>query len=325
MSEPARVRLAAFDVFPLCLGTNIFGWTVDERGAFAVLDAYLAAGGNFLDTADRYSEWVPGNVGGESEAIIGRWLSSRRARDRIVIATKVGALSRHEGLAPDTVRAAVEGSLRRLGTDHIDLLYAHRDDQSTELDEALAGLDAIVREGKARSIGASNYTAARLAGALEVSDRLGLARFAAIQPLYNLVERAGFEAELQALCDSEGIACIPHSGLAQGFLTGKYRIGHRLPESSRADGARVYLDDRGTAVLAVLDEIAAARTATVAATALAWLRSRSSVVAPVASARTPEQLAELLPMVELELNPEEIERLNDASGERAAVGSDDTP
>lgn len=312
----ARVGLGALEVFPLCLGTNVFGWTVDERDAFTVLDAYVDAGGNFIDTADGYSEWIDGNVGGESETIIGRWLASRGCRDEMVIATKVGAWSRHKGLAPATTRAALEESLRRLQTDRVDLYYAHRDDEATPFEESLGGFHELVSEGKVREIGASNFTASRLAASLEVSDRLGLARFVAIQPRYSLLDRSEYEDDLQALCGAEGIGCVPYQGLAQGFLTGKYRLGAELPASARAEGARAYLDARGLAALEVLDEIAAAHATTVAAVALAWLRARVTVVAPIASARTVDQLADLTPMVELVLSVDETERIDTITLER---------
>ena len=236
-----------------------------------------------------------------------------------MIATKVGAWTRYRGLSPETVRPAVEDSLRRLGTDHIDLLYAHRDDESIAVEEALGGFDELIHEGKVLTIGASNFSAARLAGWLEVSERLGLARFAAVQPLYNLLDREQYEGDLSSLCEAEGIACIPYAGLAQGFLTGKYRIGQELPRSGRSEAALLHLDARGTAVLEALDDVAAAHRTTVAAVALAWLRMRPTVVAPVASARTVEQLAELLPMVELALSADEVERLDDVSSEQTAV------
>ena len=318
LKRPTRVSVGNLEVFPLCLGTNIFGWTVEERDAFTLLDSYVDAGGNFIDTADRYSEWVERNTGGESETMIGRWLGRHRSRDEIMIATKVGAWTRHRGLSRATVRSAVEGSLRRLGTDHIDLLYAHRDDESIAVEEALRAFDELVREGKVLSIGASNFSAARLAVWLEASDRLGLARFVAVQPLYNLLAREPYESELLSLCEAEGIACIPYAGLAQGFLTGKYRIGQELPRSGRSEDALSHLDARGTVVLEALDDIAAAHATTVAAVALAWLRMRPTVIAPVASARTREQLTELLPMVDLVLSDDEVERLDGVSRERTA-------
>ena len=310
MSGRVRVGVGALDVFPLCLGTNVFGWTVDEREAFVILDAYVEAGGNFIDTADSYSAWVEGNVGGESETIIGRWLSSRGCRDEMVIATKVAAWSRYKGLAPGTTRAALEESLGRLQTDHVDLYYAHRDDQETPFEESLGGFSQLVEEGKVRAIGASNFTAPRLAASLETSDRLGLVRFIAIQPHYSLLDRSEYEGDLQELCKAQDIACVPYQGLAQGFLIGKYRLGRELPTSARAEGARAYLDARGLAALEVLDEISAAHQTTVAAVALAWLCARPTVVAPIASVRTVDQLADLVAMVDLTLSADETDRIN---------------
>lgn len=312
MSETTRLGKTDLHVFPLCLGGNVFGWTADEPQSFAVLDAYAAAGGNFIDTADSYSAWVLGNSGGESEAILGRWMAARGNRESMVIATKVGQYPGLEGLSAKTVRTAAEASLARLGTDRIDLYYAHRDDPKTPLEETLGAFDALVREGKVRHIAASNYTAPRLTEALAASDRGGLARFAAIQPHYNLVERGEYEGELMGLCEREGIACLPYFALAKGFLTGKYRPGAAV-ESERARGARAYLNERGLAVLAVLDDLAAAHGTTVAAVSLAWLLAQPTVAAPIASARTPGQLAELLPVADLELSQEEVDRLGRAA------------
>jgi len=298
-----------FDVFPLCLGGNVFGWTADEAQSFAVLDAYAEAGGNFVDTADMYSAWVPGHQGGESEAILGRWMAARGCRERMVIATKVGLLPGLEGLAAATIRTAAENSLRRLQTDRIDLYYAHRDDEKTPLAETLGAFDALVRAGKVRRIGASNYSAKRLAEALAVSTANGLARFAAIQPHYNLVERAEYEGELAEICAREGIACFPYYSLAKGFLTGKYRPGAAV-ESVRSKGASAYLNERGLRVLAALDAVAAAHRTTPAAVSLAWLRGQPTVVAPIASARTAAQVADLLPSASLRLTPDELSRLS---------------
>jgi aryl-alcohol dehydrogenase-like predicted oxidoreductase len=299
-------------VSPLCLGANVFGWTADEDASFAVLDAYAAAGGNFIDTADGYGDWVEGNPRGQSERIIGRWMAARGNRDELVIATKVGKAQGMRGLADATIRAGCEASLERLGTDRIDLYYAHEDDLETPLDETMAAFDAVVRAGMVRYVAASNYTAERLAEAVGVSDRDGLARYVALQPEFNLVSRAGYEGDLQALCLAEGIACMPYYALASGFLTGKYRPGGPEVVSARASSAGKHLEDGGGRVLAVLDEVAAAHDASVAAVALAWLRAQPGVTAPIASARTPEQLAELLPMAGLELAPQELERLNAA-------------
>jgi aryl-alcohol dehydrogenase-like predicted oxidoreductase len=242
------------------------------------------------------------------ERLIGRWMAARGNRDELVIATKVGRAQGMRGLADATIRTGVEESLERLGTDRIDLYYAHADDPATPLEETMGAFDALVREGKVLHVAASNYTAPRLAEALALSERKGFARYVALQPEYNLVSRAEYEGELQGLCVSEGLACMPYSALASGFLTGKYRTGGPDVESARAASARKHLDGAGH-VLGVLDEIAAAHSTTVSAVALAWLRAQPGVTAPIASARTPEQLAELLPMAGLELAPEEIERL----------------
>jgi len=308
----ARIGSMALDVFPLCLGGNVFGWTADERQSFAVLDAYAEAGGNFVDTADAYSVWAPGNSGGESETILGRWMAARGNRDRVVVATKVGKLAGLTGLSAKTVRAAAEGSLRRLGTDRIDLYYAHADDPATPLEETLGAFDALVREGKVRHVAASNYGAARLAEALAISKARGFARFEALQPHYNLVHRSEYEGPVADLCAREGLACFPYYSLASGFLAGKYRPGGAV-ESARSRAASKYLDARGLRVLDALDAVAAARATTVAAVALAWLLARPTVVAPIASARTPAQLVELLPATTLALTAEELRRLDEAS------------
>jgi aryl-alcohol dehydrogenase-like predicted oxidoreductase len=301
-----KIADTELDVFPLCLGGNVFGRTADEQASFAVLDAYTEAGGNFIDTADGYA-------GGESEKIIGRWLARRGRRDDIVIATKVGMAGERANLKAETIRAAAEDSLRRLGVDHVDLYYAHRDDLGTPIEETLTAFDELVRAGKVRHIAASNYDAPRLASALTISRTEGLARFVALQPHYNLVERGQFEGDLADLCAREDLAVMPYFGLAQGFLTGKYRRGGPQVDSTRAQRALKYLDDRGVAVLAALDEVAAAHDTTVAAVALAWLLAQPTVAAPIASARTTEQLAELLPFTRLELSADEVSRLTAAS------------
>lgn len=308
-----RRRLGTTDllVHPLCLGGNVFGWTASEADSFAVLDAYADAGGNFIDTADVYSAWIPGNAGGESETIIGRWMASRGRTHDTIVATKVGSHAAAKGLSAASIRAGAEASLRRLGVDRIDLYFAHLDDANTPLEETLRAFDGLVREGKVRYIAASNYTAARLTEALGVCSREGLARYLVLQPHYNLVHRQDFEGPLQDLCVREGIACVPYFALAMGFLTGKYRPGTTV-ESPRAQGAAQYLTDRGLQVLAALDDIAAAHQTTAAAVALTWLRDQPAVVAPIASARTPAQLADLLPMATLTLTAAERQRLSDA-------------
>jgi aryl-alcohol dehydrogenase-like predicted oxidoreductase len=308
-----KLGVSDLSVHTLCLGSNIFGWTIDEQESFAVLDAYVAAGGNFIDTADSYSAWIPGNSGGESETIIGNWMTARGNRDAVVVATKVGKIPGLEGLAPATIRTAAENSLKRLGTDRIDLYWAHLDDAETPLEESLGAFRELIAEGKVRAIGASNFSAPRLAEALGVARENGLPEYVAVQPHYNLVFRDEYEGELADLCVREGIGCVPYYGLASGFLTGKYRPGGPEVGSPRAGSAAAYLDDRGIAVLAALDEVGAAHGTTVAAVALAWLAAQPGVVSPIASARTPEQLAELLPLDGLELSPAELQQLTQAS------------
>ncbi|NMH99118.1 aldo/keto reductase [Pseudonocardia acidicola] len=310
----AKIGSSDLDVSAFCLGANVFGWTADAETSRAVLDGYVAAGGNFIDTADSYMWRAPGNSGGESETIIGDWMAERGNRDDLVIATKVGSWPEQPGLSAANIKSAVEGSLRRLRTDRIDLYYAHRDDPATAQEETLDAFDALVREGKVRAIGASNFTAERLRSALEISARDSLASYVALQPHYNLVERAEFETALAPVLESEGLACVPYYALAKGFLTGKYRTGGADVDSVRAEGARAYLDDRGIRVLAVLDEIAAGHGVPVAAVALAWLAAQPTVAAPIASARTPEQLADLLPMLTLRLTDDEVRLLSYVSG-----------
>jgi aryl-alcohol dehydrogenase-like predicted oxidoreductase len=305
----AKIGSSDLDVSRLCLGGNVFGWTADRDTSFAVLDAYVAAGGNFIDTSDSYMWRIPGNSGGESETIIGEWTAARGNRDRVVIATKVSSLPARPGLSAANIAAAVEDSLRRLRTDRIDLYYAHRDDPDVAQEETLDAFDALVRAGKVRALGASNFSAARLRSALEISARDGLASYVALQPHYNLLERAEFETELAPVLAAEGLSCLPYYGLAKGFLTGKYRPGTEI-DSVRAAGARAYLDDRGLRTLAVLDEIAAGHRVPVAAVALAWLADQQTVAAPIASARTREQLADLLPVLDLQLTSDELRLLS---------------
>ena len=302
-----RIGTTDLDVFSLCLGTNIFGWTADQPQSFAVLDAYVGAGGNFLDTADVYSAWIDGHSGGESETVIGNWLAARGNRQELVIATKVGLLG---GLTEAGIHQGIEASLRRLQTDYIDLYYVHLDDPEVPLLETLTALDALVRAGQVRYIAASNYKPDRLVEALAISEREGLARFVALSPHYNLMERS-YETTLAELCARNDISCVPYYALAKGFLTGKYRRDQ--PVDSQRPGRHngsAYLDDRGLRVLGALDAAAAAHETTLAAVALAWLRAQPTVIAPISSARTPEQLAELLPMTELTLTDAELERLS---------------
>jgi aryl-alcohol dehydrogenase-like predicted oxidoreductase len=300
-------KLWNFDVFPLCLGGNVFGWTANEAESFAVLDAYAAAGGNFIDTADVYSAWIPGNKGGESEALIGKWIAARKNRDKILIATKVGMATPRDNLQPATIRAAVEDSLKRLRTDYIDLYYAHQDDEKTPQAETARAFDALVKEGKVRQLGASNFSAERLASALDVQKQGGLARYVTLQPHYNLMERE-YEGELRALCEREQLACVPYWSLAKGFLSGKYRPGTDV-KSVRAQGASAYLNDRGLRVLGALDQLAAQHAVPVSAIALAWLRQQPTVLAPIASARTTEQLSELLELRDVVLDADALQQL----------------
>ncbi|MEU5578256.1 aldo/keto reductase [Streptomyces huasconensis] len=301
------------DVFPLALGGNVFGWTADRAASFAVLDAYTAAGGNFIDTADVYSAWVEGNKGGESETLIGEWLAARGNRSDVIVATKVGAHPEFTGLAPETIKSAADASLRRLGTDYIDLYYTHYDDPSVPVEEIIGTLDELVAAGKVRAIAASNITPERLQESLDFSDREGLARFVALQPHYNLVSRDTYEGRLQEVASRSGLAAVPYYALASGFLTGKYRPGTRV-ESARSGRAEEYAGtERGGRVLAALDEIAEAHEAEVATVALAWLAAQPTVAAPIASARTVEQLPALLAVADLELTDAELAALTAAS------------
>lgn len=299
--------------FPaLCLGGNVFGWTADESESFAVLDVAREAGITFVDTADAYSAWAHDGRGGQSEAIIGRWMAERDARDEMVLATKVGMHPGDDNLRPATVQRAVEGSLERLGTDRIDLYYAHKDDGG-DLTEALAAFDALVHRGKIRMIGLSNFSPDRVREALEVCEREGFIPPVALQPLYSLMER-GYEGEERDAAATGDLAVLPYSSLASGFLTGKYRPGGSAVESTRAGKAGSYLSEpRGQAVLEAIDAAAEAHNVPVAAVALAWLRAQPTVVSPIASARTAEQVAPLAASIGLELAPEELDALNAAS------------
>jgi aryl-alcohol dehydrogenase-like predicted oxidoreductase len=313
MTSLRKLGSSDLEVFPLSLGGNVFGWTADETASFAVLDAYTAAGGNFIDTADVYSAWVDGNEGGESETIIGTWLKARGNRSDVVIATKVSQHPQYQGLSAATIKAAADASLRRLGTDHIDLYYTHYDKPEVPVEEIIGALDELVKAGKVRHIAASNITPERLKASLDFSDREGLARYVALQPHYNLVSRDTYEGDLQNLADRAGLAAVPYYALASGFLTGKYRPGTTV-RSARAGGAAKHLEsERGRRVLAALDEIAEAHDAPVAAVALAWLAAQPTVAAPIASARTVEQLPALLKGAELTLTEAELAQLTQAS------------
>ena len=306
---------------PLVFGGNVFGWTADEATSFRLLDAFVDGGFNLIDTADVYSTWVQGHTGGESEAVIGRWLKHSGKRDRVLIATKVGKPMVGEGrtgLLPRWIRQAVDDSLRRLQTDRIDLYQSHDDDTSTPLEDTLASYGELIRAGKVRAIGASNHTATRLAEALDVSERLKLPRYETLQPLYNLVDRAAFEAELQPLVRERGLGVINFFGLARGFLTGKYRSEADLAKSSaRGVGVKAAcFNERGWRILAALDEAAAALKATPAQVALAWQMARPAITAPIASATSVEQLEELMGAARLTLDMETVAALDRASAWR---------
>jgi aryl-alcohol dehydrogenase-like predicted oxidoreductase len=308
-----RIEGTDLDVFPLCLGGNVFTWTADADASLAVLDAYADAGGNFLDTADVYTCWVDGHSGGESEELIGRWHTRRGNRDDLVIATKVGMKPDRLGVSAETIRLAADESLRRLQTDWIDLYYAHVDDPTVPFEETLGALSDLVDAGKVRYIAASNYSGERLATAMDVSDASGLSRYVALQCEYNLVTR-GFEQDARPVCESRHVSCLPYFGLAQGFLTGKYR-SQTDGDSPRAENARAYLDERGRNVLAALDELAATHGVTPGPVALAWLHAQPTVAAVVSSARSRDQLAELLAFTELTLEPSEVDLLDKSGAE----------
>jgi len=303
---------------PIAFGGNVFGWSADEKASFALLDAFVDAGFNLVDTADVYSAWVPGNSGGESETLIGKWFARSGKRDQVLLATKVAKWSEHPGLSSDTITAAVEDSLRRLQTDVIDLYQAHEDDESTPLEATLAAFGRLIEQGKVRAIGASNYRAERLADALKVSADYNLPRYETLQPEYNLYDRAGYEAALEPLVSSEGLGVISYYSLASGFLSGKYRTPDDASRSP-ARGASVverYLNPRGKRILQALDDVAARHRASPTQVALAWLIARPSVAAPIVSATSVEQLQDVLAAARLDLAVADIAQLDQASSER---------
>ena len=321
MSQFRPLGRSGLLVSPLAFGGNVFGWTVDEAASFKLLDAWLDAGFNFVDTADVYSAWVPGHTGGESETIIGKWLKQSGKRNRVVLATKVGKPMGEGkvGLSPKYIREAVEASLKRLQTDYIDLYQSHDDDAGTPLEESLGAFDALIKEGKVRAIGASNYTAPRLAEALDVSERLGIARYESLQPLYNLYDRAVFEDALEPLCLKRGVGVINFYALAAGFLTGKYRTEADAAKSARgANTTRKYLNPRGLRILDALDKVAQQYNAKPSQVAIAWQIARPSVTAPIASATSIAQLEELVVATQLKLDTGTIDMLDRASAETAA-------
>ena len=318
MNPPLRrLGRSDLDVSKLCLGGNVFGWTVDEAMSFRLLDAWVDAGMNFVDTADVYSRWVHGHAGGESETILGKWFRQSGKRNRVVLATKVGMAmgdtDADKGLAKARIRSAVEASLRRLRTDVIDLYQAHTDDATTPLEETLAAFAELIREGKVRAIGASNYSAPRLSEALAVSADAGLPRYETLQPLYNLMERPAYEDALEQVCVDNKLGVLNYYALASGFLTGKYRSSADLGKSVRSGGAKKYLDDRGKAVLGALDVVAGTLGATPGQVALAWQIARPSITSPIASASTPAQLDELVGAARLRLDTPSIELIDRAT------------
>ena len=307
-----KLGTSDLNVYPLCLGGNTFGWTANEQESFEVLDAYAAAGGNFIDSADAYSHWIPGNSGGESETILGNWMKARGNRDSIVIATKLGMLPGFTALTADNIATAVDNSLRRLQTDYIDLYYAHKDDPDTDQLETMTAFDVLVKAGKVRNIAASNYSADRLQSALDVADANGLTKFVALQNLYNLVERSAYEGALRDVVARNNLVSLPYYSLAKGFLTGKYRVKGET-ESGRAAGAEVYLDTNGPKVLAAMDAVAAAHGVSLTTIALAWVAAQPTIATPIASARVVSQLPDLLAMASITLSESELRQLDEAS------------
>jgi aryl-alcohol dehydrogenase-like predicted oxidoreductase len=310
-----KLGKSGIEVAPLAFGGNVFGWTVDEAMSFKLLDAFVAAGFNLIDTADVYSRWAPGNKGGESETIIGKWLKQSGKREKVVIATKVGMemAPDKKGLKKQYIFESVENSLRRLQTDYIDLYQSHKDDPETPLEETLEAFAELIKQGKVRAIGASNYSAERLSEALEVSHRHGYPRYESLQPLYNLYDREEYETKLEPIVQKNSLGVIPYYALASGFLTGKYRAEADLSKSARGQGIKKYLNERGFRILRALDEVSERYNSTPARVAIAWLLARPSITAPIASATNLEQLNELIEATKLNLDSDAIEVLNRAS------------
>jgi aryl-alcohol dehydrogenase-like predicted oxidoreductase len=321
--QKRKLGQSGLEIAPLVFGGNVLGWTADQAMSFKLLDAFVAAGLNAVDTADVYSRWVAGHKGGESETVIGNWLQSRGGRDKVIIATKVGMdmPGIGKGLRRDYILQRVEDSLRRLQTDYIDLYQSHTDDSNAPLEETLSAYQKLIEQGKVRAIGASNYDAARLAEALGVSAAKALPRYETLQPHYNLYERADYERDLEPLALKEGIGVIPYYSLASGFLTGKYRSEADFKKSPRGGGMKSRLNERGLHILAALDQVSVRLKATPAQVALAWLMARPSITAPIASATNLEQLNELIAATRLELDAEAVRQLDAASADmrRAAA------
>ena len=303
---------SGINITPLMLGGNVFGWTADEAASFAVLDAFVDAGGDAIDTADVYSVWGPGHKGGESETVLGKWLKQSGKRDKVMLATKVGMWQPRLGIKRDNIIAACDESLKRLQTDVIDLYQLHRDDEATPPEEFLGALGDLIKAGKVRAVGASNFEPARLEASLEASAANGLPRFATLQPAYNLMDRA-IEADLMPLCAREKVSIIPYYGLASGFLTGKYRSAADKKKSARGGGMGKYLNDKGFAVLAALDAVSARNNATPAQVALAWIMAKPAIAAPIASATSAPQLEDIMGALRLDLSAGDIAELDRAS------------
>ncbi|WP_151087259.1 aldo/keto reductase [Hymenobacter baengnokdamensis] len=311
MTTLRELGRSGLHIAPLVLGGNVFGWTADEKTSFAVLDAFVAGGGNAIDTADGYSVWVPGHVGGESETIIGKWLKQRGRRDDVVIATKVGweVNAENKGLSKSYIMRAVEGSLQRLQTDYIDLYQSHKDDESLPVTEPLEAYAQLIKEGKVRAIGASNFKPERLQAALDAAQQ-GLPRYESLQPLYNLYDREAFEQDDLPIVQASGIGVIPYYGLAAGFLTGKYRSPADLQKSARGGGVgSKYLNDKGLKILRSLDAVAQRHGVTQAQVALAWLMQAPGITAPIASSTSPAQVQELLKAMSVQLTPQDVQEL----------------
>lgn len=310
------------EVAPLAFGGNVFGWTVDEQTAYKLLDAFIAGGFNLIDTADIYSAWAPGNSGGESESMIGRWLKHTGKRKDVIIATKVGTENRGaKGLSKSHILRSADDSLKRLQTDYIDLYQSHRDDPQTPLEETLEAYSELIRQGKVKAIGASNYSAERLRESLQVSEKNALPRYESLQPLYNLYDRTAFEVELEPLCVEQNIGVINYFSLASGFLSGKYRSESDLNKSARGASVKKYLNERGYRILGALDEVAQRQKTTPTQVALAWLIARPSVTAPIASATSLEQLNDLIAATNLELDEYSLQLLNETSDWREKFGA----
>ncbi len=315
MEQKRKLGASGLAVGPLALGGNVFGWTADEFSSFQILDAFAASGLNLIDTADVYSKWAPGHQGGESESIIGKWLKRSGSRGKVIIATKAGMEMgpNRKGLAKSYILRAAEDSLQRLQTDYIDLYQAHTDDPGTPLEETLEAFAQLIKQGKVRAIGASNYSAARLSEALRIAEQHGLRSYQSLQPLYNLCDRSDYETNLEPVCRTHGLGVITYFSLASGFLTGKYRSDADLSKSARGQGVKKYLNKRGFRILRALDLVAEQYHSTPARVSLAWLMARPSVTAPIASATSLEQLTDLVEATKLALDPSAVEILNQAS------------